>query len=554
MDADVIVIGAGLSGLVATAELAAAGRSVILLDGEPAQSLGGQAYWSFGGLFMVDTPEQRRMRVKDSAALALADWMGSAGFDSPSDYWPRRWAEAYVSFASGELRSWLYGLGVRWFPVVQWAERGGGPIPGHGNSVPRFHITWGTGPALVQPFLDRIRGNDRVRILNRHKVSGLETGPDGVRVNGQVLLASTVPRGARSPDGVARDFSFSASAVIISSGGIGGNVDLVRKYWPADWGRPPEKMIIGVPDFVDGSMLQVAEQAGGRVINRTRMWHYPEGVINHAPIWTEHGIRILPGPSALWVDAHGERLPFPLYPGFDALGALRHITSRGDDHSWFVLDLETVGKELALSGSEQNADLTGKDIRQLSTRVRPGPTPEVQAFLRRGADFVTAGSVDDLVARMNKLTGTDHIDADRLRQLIELRDQQVVSGLGKDPQVTATAAARRYLGDRLSRVATPHPYLDPRRPGAGIAGTGGPLVAVRLHVLTRKTLGGLETDLDGRVLTADGSPLPGVYAAGEVSGFGGGGVHGYRSLEGTFLGGCLFSGRVAGQAAAAAVG
>ncbi|GAB3915015.1 hypothetical protein GCM10027613_09600 [Microlunatus endophyticus] len=375
MDADVIVIGAGLSGLVATAELAAAGRSVILLDGEPAQSLGGQAYWSFGGLFMVDTPEQRRMRVKDSAALALADWMGSAGFDSPSDYWPRRWAEAYVSFASGELRSWLYGLGVRWFPVVQWAERGGGPIPGHGNSVPRFHITWGTGPALVQPFLDRIRGNDRVRILNRHKVSGLETGPDGVRVNGQVLLASTVPRGARSPDGVARDFSFSASAVIISSGGIGGNVDLVRKYWPADWGRPPEKMIIGVPDFVDGSMLQVAEQAGGRVINRTRMWHYPEGVINHAPIWTEHGIRILPGPSALWVDAHGERLPFPLYPGFDALGALRHITSRGDDHSWFVLDLETVGKELALSGSEQNADLTGKDIRQLSTRVRPGPTP-----------------------------------------------------------------------------------------------------------------------------------------------------------------------------------
>lgn len=553
MDADVIVIGAGLAGLVATAELAAAGRSVILLDGEPAQSIGGQAHWSFGGLFMVDTPEQRRMRVRDSAALAWADWLGSAGFDSPEDYWPRRWAEAYVSFSAGELRSWLYGLGVRWFPVVQWAERGGGPVPGHGNSVPRFHITWGTGPGLVQPFVDRIRDHDRVRILHRHKVSGLATGTDGVRVDGHVLVASSVPRGVRSSGEVAADFSFSAPAVIISSGGIGGNLDLVRQYWPTDWGNPPENMIIGVPDFVDGSMLRIAESAGGRVINRHRMWHYPEGVINYAPVWTGHGIRILPGPSALWLDANGTRLPFPLYPGFDALGSLRQITCDGHDYSWFVLDLETLGREFALSGSEQNADFTGKDLKQLSSRVRPGPTPEVRAFVDRGVDFLTATTVPELAARMNKLTGTDAIDAERLRQVIEARDQQVVSGLGKDPQITATAAARRYLGDRLTRVATPHPYLDPRRPGSGVAGVGGPLVAVRLHVLTRKTLGGLETDLDGRVLTADGTPLPGVYAAGEVAGFGGGGVHGYRSLEGTFLGGCLFSGRVAGRAAAAAV-
>jgi predicted oxidoreductase len=558
MDADVIVIGAGLAGLVATAELAAAGRKVIVLDGEPPQSLGGQAHWSFGGLFMVDTPEQRRMRVHDTTELALADWRGSAGFDEPSDYWPERWAEAYVRFASGELRHWLYGLGVRWFPVVQWAERGGSQVPGHGNSVPRFHITWGTGPGLVQPFAERARASDSVRILNRHKVSELSASDSGVTVSGHQLIPSKSPRGMASPNDQVGDFAFTAPAVIISSGGIGGNVDLVRENWPRTWGEPPKKMILGVPDFVDGSMLGVAERAGGRVINRHRMWHYPEGIVNHSPLWTEHGIRILPGPSSLWLDAHGHRLPAPYFPGFDSVGALRQITSQGDSYSWFVLDHETIGKEFALSGSEQNGDLTGKDLRQLSTRVRPGPTPEVRAFLERGVDFLQASTVSELVAAMNKLAASDGdpdpavISADRLRELIEARDLQIRSGLGKDPQIVATVAARRYLGDRLIRVATPHPYLDPSRPGQGVAGSGGPLIAVRLHILTRKTLGGLETDLDGRVLTEAGRPLPGVYAAGEVAGFGGGGMHGYRSLEGTFLGGCLYSGRVAGRAAAAA--
>ncbi|QDP95610.1 FAD-binding dehydrogenase [Microlunatus elymi] len=554
MDADVIVIGAGLSGLVATSELAAAGRSVLLLDSEPVQSLGGQAHWSFGGLFLVDTPEQRHMRVHDSAEIALADWLGSAGFDRDCDYWPRRWAEAYVNFSAGELRSWLHGLGVRWFPVVQWAERGGWMAPGHGNSVPRFHIVWGTGPGLVGPFADQVQHSDRVRILNRHKVSGLIIDDDGVRVEGTILSPSSVPRGVRSDGDGVGGFSLTAQAVIISSGGIGANLDLVRQNWPGAWGKAPENMIIGVPDFVDGSMLQVAEDAGGRVINRDRMWHYPEGILNHTPLWTGHGIRILAGPSSLWLDARGERLPAPYFPGFDSLGALRQITSRGDTYSWFVLDAETIGKEFALSGSEQNADLTGKDLKQLSTRVRPGPTPEVRAFLDRGPDFIRAGDVGELATRMNALAGNDAISAEQLRKLIEARDLQVRSGLGKDPQVTATAAARRYLGDRLIRVATPHPYLDPHRPGSGLAGPGGPLIAVRLHVLTRKTLGGLETDLEGRVLTAGGDPLPGVYAAGEVSGFGGGGMHGYRSLEGTFLGGCLHSGRIAGRAAARAVG
>ncbi|GAA2098075.1 FAD-binding dehydrogenase [Microlunatus panaciterrae] len=544
-----IVVGAGLSGLVATATAAAAGRSVLLVDGEALQSLGGQAHWSLGGLFLVDTPEQRRLRVHDSEEIALADWLGSAAFDRGEDYWPRRWAEAYVHFAAGELRSWLHRLGVRWFPLVQWAERGGYPAPGHGNTVPRFHVTWGTGPGLVAPFAAQVLQSQTVRIRSRHRVDHLQVDESEVRIGGRVLEPTTAARGVPTSRTAVGDFSFSAGAVIIASGGIGANVDLVRRYWPTQWGQPPQQLISGVPDYVDGSMIEVAQTAGGRVINSDRMWHYPEGIINHSPIWTSHGIRILPGPSSLWLDAHGQRLPAPLFPGFDALGALRHITRTGYDYSWFVLDLTTIAAEFALSGSEQNADLTGKDVRGLTSRVRGGPTPEVQAFLDRGVDFVSAATVTELAGKMNALAGERLVNADALGQIIEARDLQVRSGLGKDPQVVASRAARSFLGDRLIRVAPPHELLDRRRPGTASA-EHGPLIAVRLHILTRKTLGGLETDLSGRVLRPDGSLLPGVYAVGEAAGFGGGGMHGYRALEGTFLGGCLFSGKVAGAAVA----
>ncbi|HET9648704.1 MAG TPA: FAD-binding dehydrogenase [Microlunatus sp.] len=558
MDADVIVIGAGLSGLVATAELADAEKSVLVLDGEPLQSLGGQAHWSFGGLFLVDSPEQRRLRIHDSAELALADWLGSAAFDRPEDYWPRRWAEGFVEFAAGELRPWLHGLGVRFFPVVQWAERGGYTVPGHGNSVPRFHVSWGTGPGLVEPFAERVLRSRRVRIRNRHLVRQLQVSSAGVLVSGVVLESTDVPRGVPGPSREIGEFSFTAPAVVVASGGIGANHDLVRAHWPTGWGDPPAEMLSGVPDFVDGSMLSVTSTAGGRLINSDRMWHYPEGIVNHAPVWSRHGIRILPGPSALWLDADGERLPAPLFPGFDALGALRRITAGGHGYSWFVLDQSTLNAEFALSGSEQNADLTGKNLRLLAGRVRPGPTPEVAAFQEHGVDFLAADTVAGLAAKMNQLVGMHRIDAGRLQAVIRARDLQIRSGLGKDPQVVATAAARKFLGDRLIRVATPHEFLDRKSlngddPGSGRAGSGGPLIAVRLHVLTRKTLGGLETDLGGRVLDADGEPLPGVYAVGEAAGFGGGGVHGYRALEGTFLGGCLFTGRTAGRALAAAL-
>ena len=530
MDADVILVGAGLSGLVTAYELGEAGRSVVL----------------------VDSPEQRRLRIRDSAELALADWLGSAAYDRPEDYWGRRWAEAYVHFAAGEKRAWLRGLGVRWFPLVQWAERGGYSAPGHGNSVPRFHVVWGTGPGLVEPFAAAVRACEHVQRRTRHQVTAIETDGAGVRVSGNVLAPADAPRGVPTSRTPVAEFTFSAQAVVVAGGGIGGNPDLVRRNWPTAWGDPPEQMLAGVPDYVDGSMLAVTQAAGGRCINADRMWHYPEGLTNHAPLWTRHGIRILPGPSALWLDPRGVRLPAPLFPGFDALGVVRHLASQGDDYSWFVADLATVSAEVALSGSEQNSDLTGKDLRQLLGRVRPGPTPEVQAFLDHGVDFVRADTVAELAAGMNQLAREHRVDAGALRAVIEERDRQVRTGLGKDPQVVATRAARSYVVDRLMRVVPPHPLLDPAGPD-GRAGSGGPLVAIRLHLLTRKTLGGLETDLEGRVLTASGSPLPGVYAVGEAAGFGGGGLHGYRALEGTFLGGCLFTGRTAGRSLAAAL-
>jgi uncharacterized protein len=549
MDADVIVVGAGLAGLVATAELVDAGKKVILVDQEGEQNIGGQAFWSFGGLFFVDSPEQRRMGIRDSFDLAWQDWQGSAGFDRPEDEWGRKWAEAYVHFAHGEKRAWLHGQGVRWFPLVGWAERGGGLATGHGNSVPRFHVTWGTGPGLIIPFERRVRdgaARGLVEFRFRHRVNGFtRTGGVIDGVEGEVLEPTAVARGEQSSRVPTGSFSLKAQAVIVTSGGIGGNFDLVRKNWPARLGTPPSFLISGVPAHVDGRMQLITEEAGGRIVNRDRMWHYVEGVRNWSPIWPHHGIRILPGPSSIWLDATGKRLPAPNFPGFDTLASLEHIMKTGHDYTWFVLSRAIIKKEFALSGSEQNPDLTNKSIAGILSRLGKGLPPPVQAFMDKGADFIVDTDIRRLGQRMNELVGTSLIDPEALEREIVARDREIENPFSKDAQVTAIRGARAYRGDKLMRTAPPHRILDPAK---------GPLIAVKLNILTRKTLGGLQTDLDGRVLGEDGAPLGNVYAAGEVAGFGGGGVHGYRSLEGTFLGGCLFSGRVAGRAAAKAVG
>ncbi len=544
LDSDVLVVGGGLAGLVAAAELVNAGKRVTILEQEPEASFGGQAWWSFGGLFLVDSPEQRRMGVKDSPELARQDWFGSAGFDREEDLWPQRWAEAYLDFAAGEKRAWLHGLGIRFFPVVGWAERGGYTALGHGNSVPRFHIVWGTGPGVLAPFIKTVRdGQERglVTLAFRHRVDELIVdGGAVVGVRGTILQPDAAARGAASNRESAGTFEASGQ-VIVTSGGIGGNHDLVRDQWPRRMGEAPAELLSGVPAHVDGRMLGISERAGARLINGDRMWHYVEGIKNHSPVWPLHGIRILPGPSSVWLDATGKRLPVPLFPGFDTLGTLEHIVATGHAHSWFVLTQKIIEKEFALSGSEQNPDLTGKDLKLLLQRVKKGAPGPVEAFKQRGEDFVVANTLDELIAGMQAKSEVP-LDAARIRAEVEGRDRELTNPFAKDAQVNALRQARKYRGDRLIRVAGPHRILDPK---------AGPLIAVKLHLLTRKSLGGIETDLDSRALGTDGRPIPGLYAAGEASGFGGGGVHGYRSLEGTFLGGCLFSGRAAGRAAAA---
>jgi len=410
-------------------------------------------------------------------------------------------------------------------------------------------MTWGTGPGVVAPFERRVREHEshgRIRFAWRHKVdrivltNGVATG-----LAGKVLEPSGMPRGAETSRRSVGDFEFWAQAVVIASGGIGGNHDMVRANWPERLGRPPQSMVSGVPMHVDGSMISVLEAAGGKLINRDRMRHYTEGLRDWTPVWKDHGIRILPGPSSMWFDATGRRFSAPNFPGNDTLGTLEAIGKTGYDYSWFVLNQTIIKKEFALSGSEQNLDFTGKNWKLVLRRILRGETPgPVADFQKYGEDFVVADDLAALVEGMNRLAKSDLVKLDDLERQIVARDREMANDFGKDAQVMLIQNALRSRGDRLSRVAKPHRILDPSH---------GPLIAVKLKILTRKTLGGFQTDLSGRVFDTRDEIIPGLYAAGEIAGFGGGGMHGYRALEGTFLGGCLFSGRTAGRAVAAAV-
>ncbi|WP_034987540.1 FAD-binding dehydrogenase [Corynebacterium jeikeium] len=543
---DVIIVGAGLAGLVAAYEAQKSGLKVLILDQENRNNLGGQAFWSLGGLFYVGSPEQKLMGVKDSEELAWRDWENSAQFDdSQNDYWPRRWGREYVRFAATEKRDYLKALGLNVLPTVGWAERGSGDASGHGNSVPRFHLTWGTGPEVVRVFREPIEAAEaegKVEFRFRHQVDELIVENDAVvGVRGSVLEPSDLDRGVASSRKTVGEFELRARAVVVTSGGIGGNLDLVRRAWPTDqWGPVPNDMVTGVPAHVDGRMIQISETAGANLVNTDRMWAYTEGMKNWNSIWPGHGIRIIPGPSSLWIDATGKRFPSNIIPGGDTISTMKHLGTTGHSYSWFILNKTIADKEFIFSGSEQNPDLTIKKVKNLLSKVGPGTHPAVKAFMDHGEDWVVADDLGSLVEGMNAIADDDApaIDVHELRRTIEDRDSQVDNKFSKDAQINYIRTARGYLGDKIVRCAAPHRLLDESK---------GPLIAVKLHVLTRKTLGGIETDLSGRCLRTDGSVLPGLYAAGEVAGFGGGGMHGKNALEGTFLGGCIHSGKRVGE-------
>lgn len=539
-DDPVLIVGGGLAGLVAAFELSRRRVKTIIIDQESSANLGGQAFWSLGGIFCVDSSAQRRWGIRDSRELAKADWMNSARFDRDrEDQWPRRWAEAFVDFATDRMESYVKARGMS-FIQVGWAERGDGRAGGHGNSLPRFHLTWGTGPEVVRGFAEPVkRAADEgiVEFKFRHRVDEIIKDAAGraIGVRGAVLEPSDgLARGLASSRKVVGEFEIIGKAVLVSSGGIGGDVEKVKKAWPVDRLGPkvPENFVVGVPAYVDGRMIDIAEGAGANVVNADRMWHYTEGLANWNPIWPNHGIRVLPGPSSLWLDATGKRLPAPLFPGCDTLGTLKYICSTGYDYTWFILDHSIIAREFALSGSEQNPDVTNKSYLGLLQRIfSSSGTVPVQNFTKHGRDFVVRDSLEDLVGGMNELAATAKGPAlkyDEIKKLIDDLNLQLRNPYTKDAQVMLVHNAKNYTPDRWSRVAKTHELGDPNH---------GPMIAVRMNLLTRKTLGGIETDLNSNVIMENGDRFPGLYAAGEAAGFGGGGVHGYSSLEGTFLGG-----------------
>ncbi len=525
---DAIVVGAGLAGLVSTLELLRSGHTVLLLDRCRPHELGGLAREAFGGMFMVDSPEQRRSRIRDSERLALEDWLRIAEL-GPEERWPRQWAEQYVTRARDDVGGWLRELGVRFFPVVNWAERGNF---GDGNSVPRFHLTWGTGKALVQAVWGAIESHPRrgaleVRFGARVTALILDDG----RVVGCKLDDHTEARAGK--------------AVVIAAGGIGGNPDLVRRVWPtAELGSPPQQLLMGSHPYADGALHEEVQRVGGAVTNLSRMWNYADAVRHPAPQREHHGIKLIPPRSGVMLDPDGRRYgPVPMMPTYDAYAALERMCEDERKYSWLICNWKIARRELDVSGSQHNPHLRERRRVRFLLGVLLGKPRLVSHFLEGSPDFVSALALPELARRMNAVTGEEAIDPDVLAAEIGRYDESIARGKGlfNDDQLRRVAQLRGWRGDRL-RTCAFQPILDP---------AAGPLIAIRLQVMARKSLGGIQTDLACRVLGGrDGEPLPGLYAVGEAAGFGGGGMHGKRSLEGTFLGGCVFTGRLAAAAVA----
>lgn len=536
--ADVVIAGAGLAGLVAALELLDSGHSVVLLDRGPKRGLGGLARWAFGGIFIVGSPEQRRAGIHDSVELATRDWMAYGELD-PGDTWPRLWAEAYVNESRAAVYDWLRARQVKFFPVVHWVERG---LHGPGNSVPRFHMVWGTGHRLVQALLDHLEthpNKDRLLMLFGHRVTELVDEGGGIRGCAGVV-EKTGEGGINVESGA---FEARGDCVVLASGGITGNVDLVRRVWDRSWCEPPEVLLNGSHPAADGALHEVVERHGANVTHLEKMWLYAGGVRHWKPEFPDHGLSLVPPKSALWVDRHGRRLgPPPLVSGFDTRHMVETICRQGGGRSWQVLNWKIAKKELAVSGSEFNHEMREQRFVPFLLRTLLGNPGLVREFVDHCEDFVTGDSVSALAARMNDLAGNGDVDPGLLGDEIRRYDAMIARGrtFHDDDQLRRIAHARSYRGDRV-RTCKFAPIDDT---------TARPLIAIREHVLTRKSLGGMQTDLSSRVLRADGRPIDGLFAVGEAAGFGGGGIHGKRSLEGTFLGGCIFTARQAAHAIA----
>jgi predicted oxidoreductase len=529
---DVIVAGGGLAGIVTALELLDRGRHVLILDRDLERHLGGLAKKSFGGILFVDTPLQRRMGIRDNPDLAMADWQRRAFFNE-ADHWPRAWARAYVDNAREMIYDWLTARGVGFLPMVQWVERG---LLQPGNTIPRWHIAWGTGFAIIEALQARLAQHPhrkRLQMLFGHRVERLQTTAGRVTGCGGVVEKS------------GQTFEARAQAVVIASGGIcGGDLSCVKTNWFQGWGMPPPTLLNGSHQYADGLLHQAAARTGARITYLDRQWHYAAGVRHPDARIPNEGLSLVPPRSALWLDARGRRFgPMPLVGYTDTRYIVSRICRTREQYSWLVLNWKIAIREQAVSGCDFMEAFRYKRKDLLLKHLLFGNKKLVRRLIDECGDVVTAPSMEALAGEMEALTltGVD-FDAEGMQADIQTYDAGLERGPSyyNDEQVRRIADFRRYKGDRI-RMCRFRKIDDP---------AARPLIAIRQFILSRKSLGGIQTDLQSRVLDGNRQPIAGLYAVGEAAGFGGGGIHGRGSLEGTFLGSCILTGRMAGRSIA----
>jgi predicted oxidoreductase len=532
---DVIVIGGGIAGICAALELLDAGRRVVMLDRDTADNFGGLAKESFGGIFLVGTPEQRRAGIRDTPELALADWhaFGELNLNDPNDRWPCAWAETYVQRCHDDVSVWLRSRGIGFVPAPHWVERGQFTP---GNSVPRFHIVWGTGHELALRLIDRLQRHPRRADLD-------------IRFGQRVDTLLTTNGAITGCGGISEEnqqaFELHAGSVIVAAGGFNGDIERVRRHWHRDWSSPPPVILNGSHRYADGRLHDAVSAAGGRLTRLDAMWNYAAGVHHPRPRKPGHGLSLVPPRSALWLDWRGRRIgPMPLVTGFDTRDLVAQVCAQEKQYSWQLMNRKIALRELAVSGAEFNPSIREKKKLAFLRDLLFGNKWLYDQMIGTCEDFVVGRDLPELVDKMNALQGDAAVSLDAIRMASESYDAQIDRGqtLHNDEQLRRIAYVRHWKGDRI-RTCKFQKILDPK---------AGPLIAVREFIISRKSLGGIQTDLQSRVLDHAGQPIPGLYAAGEAAGFGGGGMHGLRALEGSFLGGCILTGRIAGQASAAA--
>ncbi|MBF0227103.1 MAG: FAD-binding dehydrogenase [Desulfobacterales bacterium] len=522
---DVVIIGGGLAGIAAAFDLLDKNKKVTIIERDKRENFGGLAKESFGGIMIVGTPHQKRLGINDTPEIALSDWLSFANFDE-NDIWPRKWAEFYVNESIPYIYEWLVKRSVKFLPLVNWPERG---IFKPGNSVPRWHIVWGTGYELIRLILKHLEAHPKRNNLNiyfNHKVDNL------IEQNGKIIGCSGVKEDSQE------EFEAQADAVIIASGGIcGGDLSKVRDNWYKPWGQPPKTLLNGSHPFADGLLHDCVDKLGGNVTHLDLQWHYAAGIHHPKPKRAMHGLSLVPPRSALWVNALGKRIgPVPLMGYTDTRYVVEQICKQPGQYSWQILNFEIAIKELAVSGSEYMNAFRYKKKFKLLMDVLFGNKELVRRLIKESKDIITGINIRSLVHKMNEVSNEYKIDKDLLESEIKAYDDQIDRGpaLFNDDQLRRIANFRNYRGDRI-RTCKFQKINDK---------DAMPLIAIREFILSRKSLGGIQTDLSCRVLDKEGSPIDNLYAVGESAGFGGGGIHGQGSLEGTFLGSCILTGRI----------